>query len=89
MPTLAELGYRDFDITPWWGVVVPAGTPKPIVDRLAGWFNQITAAADTRAFLARAALDPFPGSPESMAALLATETERWGRYVKLAKIEPQ
>ena len=36
-----------------------------------------------------AALDAFPGSPESMAALLKTETERWGRYVKLAKIEPQ
>jgi tripartite-type tricarboxylate transporter receptor subunit TctC len=89
VPTLAELGYRDFDITPWWGVVVPAGTPKPIVDRLAGWFNQITAAEDTKAFLARAALDPFPGSPESMAALLVAETERWGRYVKLAKIEPQ
>jgi len=88
VPTLAELGYRDFDITPWWGVVVPAGTPKAIVDRLAGWFNQITAAEDTKAFLARSALDPFPGSPESMAALLATETERWGRYVKLAKIEP-
>jgi tripartite-type tricarboxylate transporter receptor subunit TctC len=89
VPTLAELGYRDFDITPWWGVVVPAGTPKPIIDRLARWFNEITAAEDTKAFLARAALDPFPGSPESMAALLATETERWGRYVKLAKIEPQ
>ena len=69
--------------------MVPAGTPRPIVDKLAGWFNQITAAEDTKAFLARSALDPFPGSPESMAALLATETERWGRYVKLAKIEPQ
>jgi tripartite-type tricarboxylate transporter receptor subunit TctC len=89
VPTLQELGYKDFDITPWWAVVVPAGTPKPIVDKLAGWFNQITAAEDTKAFLARSALDPFPGSPESMAALLATETERWGRYVKLAKIEPQ
>jgi len=89
VPTLQELGYKDFDITPWWAVVVPAGTPKPIIDKLAGWFNQITAAEDTKAFLARGALDPFPGSPESMAALLATETERWGRYVKLAKIEPQ
>ena len=89
VPTLQELGYKDFDITPWWGVVVPAGTPKPIIDRLAGWFNQITNAEDTKAFLARAALDPFPGSPEQMAALLKTETERWGRYVKLAKIEPQ
>jgi tripartite-type tricarboxylate transporter receptor subunit TctC len=89
VPTLSELGLGEFDIAPWFGVVVPAGTPKPIIDRLAGWFNQITSAADTKEFLARAALDAFPGSPESMATLLKTETERWGRWVKMAKIEPQ
>ena len=89
VPTLTELGLGEFDITPWWAVVVPGGTPKPIVERLARWFNEITNAEDTKTFLARAALDPFPGSPEQMAALLKTETERWGRWVKLAKIEPQ
>ena len=89
VPTLAELGLKDFDIAPWWGVVVAAGTPRPIVERLAGWFNEITNSEETRKFLARAALDPLPGSPESMAALLKTDTERWGGYVRLAKIEPQ
>ncbi|HZE59387.1 MAG TPA: tripartite tricarboxylate transporter substrate binding protein [Burkholderiales bacterium] len=89
IPTLVEQGFPGFDISPWWGVVVPAGTPRPIVEKLAAWFNQINATAETRQFLARAALDVFPGSPESMAALLKTEIERWGRYVKLAKIEPQ
>jgi tripartite-type tricarboxylate transporter receptor subunit TctC len=89
IPTLSELGLGEFDIAPWFGVVVPAGTPRPIVDRLSGWFNQITNAPDTKEFLARAAFDAFPGTPESMAALLKTETERWGRWVKLAKIEPQ
>jgi tripartite-type tricarboxylate transporter receptor subunit TctC len=89
VPTLAELGLKDFDITPWWGVVVPAGTPRAIVERLAGWFNQITNSEDTKTFLARAALDAFPGTPESMAALLKADMERWGGYVKLAKIEPQ
>jgi tripartite-type tricarboxylate transporter receptor subunit TctC len=89
IPTMAELGFKDFDITPWWGVVVPAGTPRQIIERLAGWFNEITAMEDTKQFLARGALDALPGSPESMAALLRTETERWRRYVKLAKIEPQ
>ena len=49
---------------------------------------QITNAEDTKKFLATAALDPFPGSPESMAALLRTELERWKGFVKLAKIEP-
>ncbi len=89
IPTLTELGLGEFDITPWWGVVVPAGTPRPIVERLAGWFNQITNSEDAKQFLARSALDAFPGTPESMAALVRTETERWGRYVRLAKIEPQ
>ena len=89
VPTLAELGLKDFDITPWWGVVVPAGTPRPIVERLAGWFNQVNAMPETRQFLARQAADAFPGSPEAMAALIKTEIERWGRYVRLAKIEPQ
>jgi tripartite-type tricarboxylate transporter receptor subunit TctC len=88
-PTLAELGFSDTDMTPWWGVVVPAGTPKPIVDKLAGWFNEITATEETKQFLERAAFDPFPGTPESMAALLKSDAPRWARYVKLAKIEPQ
>ena len=87
IPTLAELGFPGFDITPWWGVVVPAGTPRPIVERLAAWFNQINATDETKQFLARAALDIFPGSPESMAALLRTELERWKGFVELAKIE--
>ena len=89
VPTLQELGLSDSDVTPWWGVVVPAGTPRPIVARLADLFNQITAMDDTRQFLARAAFDPMPGSPEQMEALVKTETQRWAGYVKLAKIEPQ
>jgi tripartite-type tricarboxylate transporter receptor subunit TctC len=89
VPTLGELGYGKNDVTPWWGVVVPAGTPKPIVDRLAGWFNQITNEKDTQQFLARAAFDPFPGSPEQMSALLKTDAARWKGYVELANIEPQ
>jgi tripartite-type tricarboxylate transporter receptor subunit TctC len=89
VPTLEELGLKDFDVSPWFGVLVPAGTPRAVVDKLAGWFNQINADAQTQQFLARQAAVAFPGTPESMAALLKVETERWGRYVKLAKIEPQ
>ena len=89
VPTLAELGFKDFDITPWWGVLVPAGTPRPIVERLAAWFNEINGDAETRTFLARQAAEAFPGTPESMAELLKSDIERWGRYVKLAKIEKQ
>jgi tripartite-type tricarboxylate transporter receptor subunit TctC len=89
VPTLSELGYGKNDVTPWWGVVVPAGTPRPVVERLAGWFNQITKEEDTKQFLARAAFDPFPGSPDQMSALLKSDAARWKGYVELAKIEPQ
>ncbi len=89
IPTLGELGYGKNDVTAWWGVVVPAGTPRPIVEKLAGWFNQITNEDDTKQFLARAAFDPFPGSPDQMAALIKSDAARWKGYVELAKIEPQ
>ena len=89
VPTFKEQGFGDADVTPWWGVVVPAGTPKPVIDKLAGWFNQITNEKDTRAFLARAAFDPFPGSPGQMSELLKTDAARWKRYIEMAGVKPQ
>lgn len=89
VPTLGELGYGKNDVTAWWGVVVPAGTPRPVVERLSGWFNQITNEDDTRQFLARAAFDPLPGSPDQMSALMKSDAARWKGYVELAKIAPQ
>jgi tripartite-type tricarboxylate transporter receptor subunit TctC len=89
IPTLAESGYPGYDLTPWWGVVVPAGTPKPIVDRLAGWFNQINRSEDTRKFLANVATDPLPGDGALMAKMIRQDTDNWGRFVKLARIQPE
>ncbi len=89
IPAMAESGFPGFDLSAWWGVVVPAGTPRPIVDKLAGWIGQINASEETRQFLHNVATDVFTGTPESMAALIRQDTERWERFVKLAKIEPQ
>jgi len=89
VPTLSELGYGSNDVAPWWGVVVPAGTPRPVVEKLAGLFNQITSAEDTKKFLAGAAFDPLPGTPDQMQALMKSDAERWRRYTTLAKIQPQ
>ena len=44
---------------------------------------------ETRKFLENVATEPFPGNSESMAALIKAETENWGKYVRLARIEPQ
>ena len=89
VPTMAESGFAGYDLTAWWGVMVPAGTPKPIVDRLAAWMSQINATEDTRQFLKNVATDVLNGTPEQMAAMLRQDLERWGRYAKLARIEPQ
>jgi tripartite-type tricarboxylate transporter receptor subunit TctC len=89
VPTMAESGFRDFDLTPWWGVVVPAGTPEPIVKQLEAWFNRIAADEETRNFLVPLGAEPFVGSREIMTKLIRTESERWGGYVKIANIQPQ
>jgi tripartite-type tricarboxylate transporter receptor subunit TctC len=89
VPTMIESGFADFDISAWWGVLVPAGTPKAVVDRLAGWIAQINAAEDTRKYLGNVATDVLNGTPEWMQAQIVKDSERWARYVKLARIEPQ
>ena len=89
VPTMAESGFPGFDLGAWWGVVVPAGTPKPIVDKLEATFNQIATSDDTRKFLAVAASDVLPGSQAKMAAMIRTDMEKWAGYVKLANIQPE
>jgi tripartite-type tricarboxylate transporter receptor subunit TctC len=89
VPTLAESGLAGIELTPWWGVFVPAGTPQPVVAKLASAFERILAMPDTRAFLTRLASEPMPGTPDSLRELLAKEIVRWGELIKLAKIAPQ
>ncbi len=89
VPTMAESGFPGFDISAWWGVVVPAGTPKPIIQRLSGWIAQVNAMEETRKFLQTVATDVLNGTPESMAEMVKKDNERWSRYTKIAHIEPQ
>jgi tripartite-type tricarboxylate transporter receptor subunit TctC len=87
VPTMAESGFPGFDITPWWAVFVPAGTPQPIIDKLEGWFNQILTTRETKDFLLRIASDAMPGNQKMLADLLKSEIDKWGEYVRIAKIE--
>jgi tripartite-type tricarboxylate transporter receptor subunit TctC len=89
LPTMIEAGVPGFDITSWQAVWAPAGTPKPIVDRLSTWFNQSLANEEVRKVMAQTWQDPFPGNPESLARLQAAEMAKWEKLVKAANIEPQ
>jgi tripartite-type tricarboxylate transporter receptor subunit TctC len=86
IPTLTEMGVP-VDLTAWWGAVAPAGTPQPIVDKLAGWILQITNTQETKDFLFKYANDPMPGDAKLVTQLLKRDIERWGEYVKIGEIE--
>jgi tripartite-type tricarboxylate transporter receptor subunit TctC len=89
LPTMAEQGFPDYDLTPWIGLVVPVGTPQAIVDKLALWHRQINATAETKEKLVLFGMDPLDGDAAAMAARIKSDTEKWAQFVKLAKIEPQ
>jgi tripartite-type tricarboxylate transporter receptor subunit TctC len=90
VPTIVEAGLKEYgDVTPWWAVFVPAGTPQPIVGKLEGWFNQIVASPETKKWLNNLGSEPFQGNSKMLSELLAKDIKRWGDYYKLAGIEPQ
>jgi tripartite-type tricarboxylate transporter receptor subunit TctC len=83
IPTLAETGLSNFELVAWQGVVAPAGVPRTVIDRLAGEIAALVAAPETRAKLNALALEPLTGStPDSFAAYVRSEIERWAPIVK-------
>jgi tripartite-type tricarboxylate transporter receptor subunit TctC len=85
-PTLAEQGFPGMDFAAWLGIVVPAGTPKDRVDKLAGAFTAMVQTPETAAKFATLGTIPRPLGPQDFAAYLASENERWSAAVKSAGI---
>jgi tripartite-type tricarboxylate transporter receptor subunit TctC len=88
-PTLQESGVPDVNISNWTALMAPAGTPQPIIDKLAAWHRQINATEDAKKTLLQFGMDPLEGDGAAMTALLKSDIVRWGEFVKLAKIQPQ
>jgi len=90
IPTLAEAGLPGFELVAWQGVVAPAGTPRPIVDLLAAQIVKLMADPATRDKLTALSLEPLPPStPDSFAAYIKTEIERWAVIVRNSGAEPE
>ena len=75
-------------LEPWWAVYAPAGTPKPVIDKLEAWFNEIVKMPETKTFLNNLAGEPYPGDRALVTRIQDEDTKAWREYVKLAKIEP-
>ena len=89
IPTLAEGGLAGFELVAWQGVVAPAGVPRPVVDQLAAQIGKLVADPATREKLTAMALEPLPGStPDSFAAYVKSEVDRWAVIVRKFGIEP-
>jgi tripartite-type tricarboxylate transporter receptor subunit TctC len=89
VPTAAEAGLPDFDVTTWYGVLAPAGTPRAIVLRLNAELVRIMHAPDLKERLATMATDPRTSTPEEFAAYIRQETARWGEVVRKTGIRAE
>src|SRR5947209_17930737 len=90
IPTLAEAGLPGFELVAWQGVVAPAGVPRPIVELLAAQIASLVADPATREKLTTLSLEPLAGStPDSFAAFVGTEVERWAAVVKASGAEAE
>jgi tripartite-type tricarboxylate transporter receptor subunit TctC len=89
IPTMAEAGVAGFDLIAWWAAWAPAGTPQPIVDKLAGWLNQIVAAPEAKEFMLRNGAEPFPGNAKLLAEHQVKDTALWVSLLKAANFEQQ
>ena len=87
LPTLHETVLPGFDIESWTGLLAPAGTPKPVVDRLNRELNKILAMPDIRGRLLELGVEPQPTSPAEFGRFDQAEVRKWDRLVSEAGIE--
>jgi tripartite-type tricarboxylate transporter receptor subunit TctC len=89
VPTVAESGYTGFNILTWNGLMAPAGTPKAIIDRVAGIVARAVKDPNVVERFASYGIDPLGSTPEAFAATVAADTVMWTEAVKVAGVQQQ
>ncbi|HEY4065610.1 MAG TPA: tripartite tricarboxylate transporter substrate binding protein [Burkholderiaceae bacterium] len=89
MPTLVEQGYPGFEAISWQAVLAPAGTPKPILDRVSTELIRILKNDDVRTKVLGQYFSAVGTTPEGLAGLMKTERERWSKVIKAAGVQPE
>ena len=87
LPTIAEAGVRGFAVNNWYGVFVPAGTPKEIVTRLNTELVKILNMPDVKQKLLDSGIEATSDTPEQFAAYIQAETKKWAKVVKEANVK--
>jgi tripartite-type tricarboxylate transporter receptor subunit TctC len=89
LPTVAESGLPGYDAVLTYGIVAPAGTARPIVDKLNKALRDVLATDEVKRRLAQEGAEPMPTTPEEHAAVLDREDTKWSAIIKSAGIEPK
>ncbi len=87
VPTFAEAGLSGFEPNGWFGIFLPAGTPRPIADRLSAEVARITKQPDVAQRLTAMGLQPVASTPADLAAVVGNDTPKWAEIVRTAKIQ--
>lgn len=82
VPTLDESGFQGVEFRSWFGMLAPAGTPKPVVARLNGAINRILSGGAGAQVLRERGYELNPASPEAFGSFLATEVDRWSKAIR-------
>jgi tripartite-type tricarboxylate transporter receptor subunit TctC len=88
IPSMTESGIP-MQLDLWWGVMVPAATPDPVVDKINKWFTEIVKMPETKKFLNDSGADPMIRTPAEAQKMFQVAIEEWGQYVRLAKLPQQ
>ncbi len=88
VPTLNEAGLPGYEAITFWGVLAPAKTPRPIIDKLGGSINAALKTPELRNTYVTTGNDPASSTPEEFAALIKGDITKWGKIIRDADIKP-
>lgn len=87
VPTFVEQGLPRFSFASWQGIVAPAGTPRPVVERLNRELNAILKEPEVRSAFAKQAFDPVGGSPEEFGRVISNSIDSWAEVIRANNIQ--
>jgi len=87
VPTVSEAGVKGYEVTQWYGLFAPAGTPQPVIDKLNSAMVGALRAESQK--FARDGADAVGNSPEAFGRILKAETEKWAKVVRAAGVKPR
>lgn len=89
IPGMKAAGVPGYDLQAWWLAMAPKGTPAAIVKKLEGYFAQIVSDPQTKTDMIRFGAEPYLAGSQTLKAMVPGDIDSWGKYAKLAKIQPQ